>query len=259
MPEIHPTAIVHPQARLADDVSIGAYSIIDEGVTLAAGCRIGPHVVIRGGTQIGKNNQIFQFASIGEDPQDKKYQGESTQLIIGDNNTIREFTTLNRGTVQGGGQTVIGNGNLIMATVHIAHDCIIGNDNIFANCAALAGHVTIHDHVILGGYSLIHQFCTIGNYAFTAMNSVISKDVPPYFMVAGHMAKSRGLNTEGLKRHGFDAETIRLLKRAYAVFKNSKYSFQQAITEIKALDPASQEIELLCYFLHNHNNRGIIA
>jgi len=258
MPNIHPTAIIDSGADIADDVKIGPYSIISAKVRIDSASRIGSHVVINGPTHIGKNNEIYQFASIGEDPQDKKYAGEDTELIIGDNNVIREFTTLNRGTVQGGNKTVLGNDNLIMAYVHLAHDCILGNNNILANNVALAGHVTIHNHVILGGYSLVHQFCTIGNNAFSAMNSVISKDIPPYLMVSGHMAKPHGLNIEGLKRHQFDAETIRLLKEAYSVLYRSGLTLDQAKEKLMLLSPENNKLSLFIDFIQNNINRGLI-
>ncbi|MBF0264764.1 MAG: acyl-ACP--UDP-N-acetylglucosamine O-acyltransferase [Gammaproteobacteria bacterium] len=258
MPDIHPTAIIEKGAQLADDVSVGAYSIISAKVKIDSNTKVGPHVVINGPTTLGKNNEIYQFASIGEAPQDKKYNGEDTELIIGDDNVIREFTTLNRGTVQGGAKTVLGNGNLIMAYVHLAHDCIIGNHNILANNVALAGHVTIYDYVILGGYSLVHQFCSIGNNAFSAMNSVVSKDIPPYLMVSGHMAKPHGLNTEGLKRHNFDSETIRLLKDAYSILYRSGLTLEQAKEKLVTLAPDNKELTLFLNFLQNHLHRGLI-
>ncbi len=259
---IHPTAIVSSEANISADVSIGAYSIIDKGVEIQSGTTVGSHVVINGPTIIGHNNQIFQFSSIGEVPQDKKYRGEDTQLIIGDNNVIREFVTLNRGTLQGGGKTVIGNDNLIMAYVHVAHDCLIGNQNILANNVALAGHVCIQNAAILGGFSLIHQFCTIGSYAFTAMNSVISKDIPPYLMISSLNSKPRGLNLEGLKRHNFPISTIRLLKDAYNLLYRSSLKLDDAIEKISEIEnklpEAVPELSNFIYFLKNHLNRGVI-
>ncbi len=260
---IHPTAIISDKAKIASDVSIGAYSIISDNVEISQGCTIGSHVIIKGLTKIGKNNQIFQFSSIGEDPQDKKYNGEETLLQIGDNNIIREFVTLNRGTAQGGGVTKIGSDNLIMAYVHIAHDCVIGNNIIMANNTGLAGHVTIRDHVILGGYSLVHQFCTLGVHCFTAMSSIIPKDIPPYVMVSGHMAKPHGLNSEGLKRHGFSPELIKQLKESYKILYRSGLRVEKAITKLQELPPLegkNQAKELLTFinFLQNDVNRGII-
>ena len=255
---IHPTAVIDPSAELADDVEVGAYSIIGPKVKIDTGNRIGPHVVINGPTTIGKDNIFYQFGSIGEAPQDKKYCGEDTTLEIGDRNVIREFTTLNRGTVQDIGTTILGNDNLIMAYVHLAHDCVLGNNIILANNVALAGHVKVHDHAILGGFSLVHQFCTVGSYCFTAMNSVISKDVPPYIMVSGHMAKPHGLNTEGLKRHGFTAETIKSIRKAYKALYRSNLTLEDAITEINEIATDCREVSLMIDFLNNNVNRGII-
>ncbi|MBI5463203.1 MAG: acyl-ACP--UDP-N-acetylglucosamine O-acyltransferase, partial [Gammaproteobacteria bacterium] len=205
---IDPRAVIDPTAELADDVSVGPYAVIGPDVQIGAGTVIGPHAVINGPTRIGRNNHIFQFASVGDAPQDKKYKGEPTRLEIGDGNTIREFVTINRGTVQDEGVTRIGDDNWIMAYVHIAHDCQVGSHTIFANNASLAGHVRIEDYVILGGYTLVHQFCALGVHSFTAFSSGIAKDVPPYVMVGGFAAEPHGLNTEGLKRRGFAPETI---------------------------------------------------
>lgn len=257
-PLIHPTALIDPSAELADDIEVGAYSVIGPKVKIDTGNKIGPHVVINGPTFIGKDNTFYQFGSIGEAPQDKKYKGEDTTLEIGDRNVIREFTTLNRGTIQDRGSTKMGNDNLIMAYVHLAHDCVLGNNIILANNVALAGHVSIHDHAILGGFSLIHQFCTIGSYCFTAMNSVISKDVPPFIMVSGHMAKPHGLNTEGLKRHGFSADTIKSIKQAYKALYRSNLTTEDAITEINEIATNCSELSLMIDFLNENIKRGII-
>lgn len=259
MPElIHPTAIIDPSAQIASNVRIGAYSIIGANVEIAAGTIVAPHVVISGPTFIGENNHIFQFSSIGDVPQDKKYAGEDTQLLIGNDNVIRENVTINRGTVQGGGKTELGDGNLLMAYVHVAHDCIIGNNNILANNVALAGHVTIHHAAILGGYSLIHQFCTIGEHAFTAMNSVITKDIPPYLMVSSLDSRPRGLNFEGMRRHEFSDEAVKFLKQAYKLLYKSKLSLQQSISEISELPFNVPQKEKLLDFLNNHLQRGLI-
>ncbi|MFI4968675.1 MAG: acyl-ACP--UDP-N-acetylglucosamine O-acyltransferase [Lysobacterales bacterium] len=212
---IHATALVDSAARIGADVSIGAYSVIGAEVEIGARTTIGPHVVIEGATRIGCDNRIFQFASLGAEPQDKKFRGERSELLIGDRNVIREFTTFNRGTAEGGGATRIGDDNWIMAYVHIAHDCAIGNQVVFANNATLAGHVEIGDFVTLGGFTGVHQFCKIGAHAFTGMGSLINADVPPFVIVAGSYAKPRGINSEGLKRRGFDAERIAAIKRAY--------------------------------------------
>ncbi len=256
--KIHPTAIIDPSAELADDINIGAYSVIGKKVKIDTGNTIHSHLVINGPCSIGKDNLFYQFGSIGEAPQDKKYHGEDTLLEIGNRNVIREFTTLNRGTVQDRGTTTIGDDNLIMAYVHIAHDCVLGNDIILANNVALAGHVTIQDHAILGGFSLIHQFCTIGSYVFTAMNSVISKDIPPYIMASGHMVKPHGLNIEGLKRHGFSTDTIKSMRHAYKVLYRSNLTLDDAITEISELSTHCQELKYLVKFLENNISRGII-
>lgn len=254
---IDTSAVIHPSARLASGVSVGAYSIIGANVEIGADTWIGPHVVINGPTRIGRDNKIFQFASVGEAPQDKKYAGEPTRLEIGDRNVIREFVTISRGTVQDAGVTRVGNDNWIMAYVHIAHDCQVGNQVIFSNSASLAGHVHVQDHAILGGFTLVHQFCQIGAHCFTAMNSVISMDVPPYMMVSGHMAKPHGLNVEGLKRRGFSAETLQALRRAYKVIYRSKLTLAQAIEQLKAAAGDTPEVALLAEFLAN-STRGIV-
>ena len=250
-------AVIHPSARLAPDVSVGPYSIIGADVEIGAGTWIGPHVVINGPTRIGRDNKIFQFASVGEAPQDKKYAGEPTLLTIGDRNVIREFVTISRGTVQDVGVTRVGNDNWIMAYVHIAHDCQVGNHVIFSNSASLAGHVHVQDHAILGGFTLVHQFCHIGAHCFTGMNSVISMDVPPYMMVSGHMAKPRGLNVEGLKRRGFSAEKLTALRRAYKVIYRSKLTLAQAIKQLKTMAGDTPEIAVMVEFLENAT-RGIV-
>jgi len=250
-------AVIHPSARLAPGVSVGAYSIIGADVEIGAGTWIGPHVVINGPTRIGRDNKIFQFASVGEAPQDKKYAGEPTRLEIGDRNVIREFVTISRGTVQDVGVTRVGNDNWIMAYVHIAHDCQVGNYVIFSNSASLAGHVHVQDHAILGGFTLVHQFCQIGAHCFTAMNSVISMDVPPYMMVSGHMAKPHGLNVEGLKRRGFSADTLQALRRAYKVIYRSKFTLVQAIEQLKTTAGQAPEVAVLVEFLEK-STRGIV-
>lgn len=254
---IHSSAIIDPTARIADDVTVGPFSVIGPDVEIGSGSTIGSHVVIKGPTTIGKGNQIFQFSSVGEIPQDKKYQGEDTRLEIGDNNVIREGCTLNRGTVQDLGVTTIGSDNLIMAYVHVAHDCVIGDNAILANNVALAGHVTIKDYAILGGYTLVHQFCVIGLYAFTAMGSVLPKDVPPYVLVSGHMAKPFGLNVEGLKRRGFSSETMRELRHAYKLLYKAGLTTAQASQQMRALNPDSDEITVLADFIDN-SERGIV-
>jgi len=254
---IHATAVIDAAAGLAADVKIGPYSVIGPDVTIGAGTEIGPHVVIKGPTRIGADNRIFQFASIGDAPQDKKYAGEPTRLEIGDRNTIREFVTLNRGTVQDEGVTRIGDDNWIMAYVHIAHDCRIGNQTIFANNASLAGHVSVDDYAILGGFTLVHQFCAIGAHSMTAFGSGISKDVPPYVTVGGSPARPHGLNMEGLRRRGFSADARKRLKDAYRVLYREKLSLQEAITRLQSAATGCDELQLLVDFL-GKQTRGIV-
>ena len=256
-PVIHSTAIIDPSATIADNVSIGPYSVIGADVHIGEGCEIASHVVIEGPTTIGKNNRIFQFASIGAEPQDKKFAGEATRLEIGDNNLIRESVTINRGTEQGGGVTRIGSNNWIMAYVHIAHDCIIGSNNIFANNASLAGHVEIDDYVILGGFTLVSQFNAIGSYAFSAMGSVISRHVPPYVLVSGHMAEPFGINLEGLRRNKFSTGQIRHIKQAYKLLYRSGLKLEQAIQQINAITQEDDELARLLHFLDKQQG-GII-
>lgn len=254
---IHPQAIIDTSAKLADNVSVGPFSIIGADVTIGKGTEIGPHVVIAGPTVIGRENKIYAFASVGCDPQDKKYNGEPTRLEIGDRNVIRENCTISRGTIQDEGVTRIGNDNLVMAYVHIAHDCQIGNDAIFANSVTLAGHVEVEDFSILGGFTLVHQFCKVGAHCFTAMNSVISKDVLPFTMISGHMAKPHGLNVEGLKRRGFTSETIRQLRKAYRIIYRSNLTLEQAVKKLEPLANECPEIRQLLDFLQRVT-RGIV-
>ncbi len=254
---IHQTALIDPTARIADDVVIGAYSIIGAHVEIASGTEIASHVVIKGPTKIGRNNRIFQFSSIGEEPQDKKYHGEPTLLEIGDNNLIRESVTINRGTVQGGGITKVGNNNWIMAYVHIAHDCIIGDDNIFANNASLAGHVIVDQHVILGGFTLVSQFNHLGSHCFSAMGSVISRNVPPYVLVSGHMAEPVGINVEGLRRRGFTDTQIRNIRQAYKLVYRSGLRMEQAQQRLNDIQQDAHELAIFIEFLQNQQG-GII-
>ncbi|PIQ14119.1 MAG: acyl-[acyl-carrier-protein]--UDP-N-acetylglucosamine O-acyltransferase [Hydrogenophilales bacterium CG_4_9_14_3_um_filter_59_35] len=254
---IHPTAIVHEGARLAPDVSVGPYSIIGEHVEIGAGTSIGPHVVINGHTRIGKDNRIFQFSSLGEMPQDKKYQGEETRLEIGDGNVIREFCTFNRGTSQDVGVTRVGDDNWIMAYVHLAHDCQIGNHTIFANNAQLAGHVQVGDYAILGGFTVVHQFCHIGGHSITGMGTILFKDIPPYVTAAGHEAQPYGINSEGLKRRGFSSEALLAIKRAYKTLYKSGLTLEQAKLALAEQTLTCPEIQILTDFLA-HSTRGII-
>jgi len=256
-PKIHATAIVDASAELDSSVEVGAYSIIGANVKIDAGTRIAGHVMINGPTVIGKNNHIFQYSSLGEAPQDKKYNGEPTSLEIGDNNTIREFCTFNRGTVQDKNITKIGSDNWIMAYVHIAHDCQIGSHTILANNASLAGHVDINDYAILGGFTLIHQFCKIGSHVITAVGSVVFKDIPPYVTAAGYEAKPHGINAEGLKRRGYSTESILQIKRAYKALYRNGLTLEEAKVELATMQKTTPEIKLLTDFL-NVSTRGIV-
>ena len=255
---IDQTAIIHSNADIHKNVSIGPYSVIGENVSIGSGTVIGSHVVITGPTTIGPNNKIFHFSSIGEDPQDKKFnEDQNSYLEIGANNTIREYVSINRGTSDGGGKTIIGSNNWIMAYVHIAHDCIIGNNSTFANNTTLAGHVAIQDFVTLGGFTGIHQFCRIGSYSFSAISSIIVKDVPPYILVSGNTAKPSGLNREGLKRNGFDADTINLLKKAYRIIYRESLTLTEALNELMELSVDSKSVNVMRSFISS-SERGIV-
>jgi UDP-N-acetylglucosamine acyltransferase len=257
MSTIHPTAIIDPSAKLGAGVSVGPYSVIGADVTIGDNTWIGPHVVINGPTTIGADNRIHQFASIGEAPQDLKYAGEPTRLEIGDRNTIRECVTINRGTVSGGGLTRVGSDNLLMAYIHIAHDCRIGHHVIFSNNASLAGHAHVGDYVILSGFTLVHQFCAIGDYAFTGMGSAISKDVPPYLMISGNPAAPHGLNKVGLKRRGFSEEQVRNLTRVYKILYRQGLSLEEATAQIGEMAKTNEEVVRFAEFLKN-STRSII-
>jgi len=241
MSGISPQAVIDPSAVIAEDVTVGAFSIIGEGVEIGAGTWVGPHVVINGPTRIGENNKIYQFASIGEAPQDIGYKNEPTQLEIGDNNIIRESVTMSRGTVKGGGVTQVGSHNFFMAYTHVAHDCQVGSHVIFANGASLGGHAVINDYVTLGGFALIHQFVKVGAYSFCGMGSGVNKDVPPYMIVTGNPADARGLNTVGLKRRGFSADTIKSLKNAY---REVYTSGNKLVDAVEALQQTEQCVEV---------------
>ncbi|SMF44357.1 acyl-ACP--UDP-N-acetylglucosamine O-acyltransferase [Pseudogulbenkiania subflava] len=254
---IHPTAIVDPNARVAPDVEIGAYSIVGPNVSIDSGTWVGPHVVIEGHTSIGKNNRIFQFCSLGAIPQDKKYAGEPTRLEIGDNNTIREFCTFNVGTAQDVGVTRLGNNNWIMAYVHLGHDCQVGSNTIFANNATLGGHVHIGDWVILGGFTSVHQFGIIGEHAMTAFASAVAQDVPPYVMAHGNRAVPSGINAEGLKRRGFTPEQIRSIRQAYKTLYRNGLSLDEAKQAIIAEAASHPELEAFVRFF-GLSERGII-
>ena len=253
---IHPSAIVDACARLAKDVDVGPGAIIDAGVSVGSGTRIGPHVVIRGPTTIGSNNRIFAFSSLGEEPQDKKFLGEVTRLEIGDDNVIREFCTFNRGT-RASGATRVGNRNWIMAYTHVAHDCRVGSDIIMANGTTLAGHVEVGDWVTFGAFSLVHQFCAIGSHSFSAMGSVVLKDVPPFVTVAGNFARAHGLNREGLKRWGYSSERIQELRRAYRILYRRGNSLVQAVAALAAPAEQCEDVRDLREFLLR-SKRGIV-
>lgn len=257
MSNIHPTAIIHPNAEIADDVTISPYVVIGEHVSIDSGTWIGSHTVIQGPTRIGKDNRIFQFNSIGEVPQDKKYRDEPTEFIIGDRNVIREYCTFNRGTVQDIGKTVLGDDNWIMAYVHLAHDCVVGNNTIFANGTTLAGHVAIDDYAILGGFTLVHQFCRVGQYAFTGMGTAIGKDVPPYTMAFGAPAEPRGINKEGLKRNGFDSDSRQRIKEAYRILYRSDLIYKDALAKLENEWGEYADIQRLIEFCKS-SERGLI-
>ncbi|MBA3506560.1 MAG: acyl-ACP--UDP-N-acetylglucosamine O-acyltransferase [Betaproteobacteria bacterium] len=257
MATIHPTAIVDAGADLAADVVIGAYSLVGADVTIGAGSVIGPHVVIAPRTTLGKRNRVFQFASLGECPQDKKYTGEPTTTVLGDDNVIRECVTIHAGTALDRGTTTIGNGNWFLAYVHVAHDCVVGNDVTFSNNAQLAGHVVVDDYVTLGGFVGIHQFCRIGAHAMIAAGAIVLQDVPPFVMVAGSPAKPRGTNSEGLRRRTFSADDLREIKRAYKALYREKLSLDEARARIADAAARSSVLAPLVEFLASEG-RGIV-
>jgi UDP-N-acetylglucosamine acyltransferase len=250
-------AIVHSHAELADDVSVGPYSIIGADVKIGSGTIIGPHVVIKGPTFIGKENRIYQFTSIGEDPQDKKYAAEITRLEIGDRNTIREFTSMHRGTQQDNCVTKIGDDNLFMAYTHVAHDCIIGNNVIMANGASLAGHVHLNNNAILGGFTLVHQFTQVGQYSFAAMGSAITQDIPPFIMVGGKPTRPHGINSVGMERNGISTEDIRLIRNAYKIIYKMNLRLEDAIEKMEDMSSDSKQLTDMISFLRNVS-RGIL-
>ena len=254
---IDSSAIIDSRAEIATNVSVGAFSVIGADVKIDSGTVIGPHVVIKGPTSIGKDNRIYQFTSIGEDPQDKKYAAEITRLEIGDRNTIREFTSMHRGTIQDHSVTRIGNDNLFMAYTHVAHDCIIGDHVIMANGASLAGHVHLNSHAILGGFTLVHQFTQIGQYSFAAMGSAITQDIPPFIMVGGKPTRPHGINSVGMERNGITAEDIRLIRNAYKIIYKMNLRLEDAIEQIEELATDSKELTEMVNFLRNVR-RGIL-
>lgn len=254
---IHSRAVIDPSAELASDVAIDPYAIIGPNVQIGEGSWIGPHAVIQGPTRIGCNNRVFQFASIGEIPQDKKFRGERTWLEIGAGNTIREYVTINRGTEAGGGITRLGNDNWIMAYCHIAHDCQVGDATVFANNASLAGHVAVHDYSILSGFSLVHQFSRLGQHCFLAFGAHVDRDVPPYVMAAGQRATPRGINTKGLQRHGFAKETVQALKQAYKTLYGSGLRLEEALVALEELGREIPAVTSFSLFIRA-SQRGII-
>lgn len=258
---IHPTAVIEPGAELGDSVTVGAYSVIGEKVRIGDGTTIGPHVVIQGRTTIGRDNRVFQFASLGAIPQDKKYKGEDTELVIGDRNLIREFVTFNLGTAQDGGVTRIGNDNWIMAYVHFGHDCQLGDHITISNSTQLAGHVTVGDWVTLGGVTLIHQFCKIGAHVMTGMGSAIAQDVPPFMITTGAPAEVRGLNSEGLRRRGFSPERLAVIKQMHKLLYRQGLTFEaarEAITALAGTVPeADGDVALMTQFF-TASTRGIL-
>jgi UDP-N-acetylglucosamine acyltransferase len=261
MPRIHPTALVDPQAQLADDVEVGAFTTVGPNVKVGQGTRIGSHCVIEGHTEIGRDNHIFQFASLGADPQDKKYKGEPTRLIIGDRNTIREFTTFNTGTVQDKGETRIGDDNWIMAYVHVAHDCTIGHQNVIANSVQLAGHVEVGNHILIGGISGVHQFVRIGDFAMIGFQTRLTQDLPPFTMAEGNPAEARNVHQEGPRRKGFSPERLSVLKQMYKLLYRRGLTLEASRAEIAALKGtvtgADVDIDLMLGFLAQAE-RGIV-
>ncbi len=256
MAQVHPTAVVHPDAQLHETVEVGAFAVIGPKVRIGEGTKVGPHVVIEGRTTLGARNRVFQFSSLGAAPQDLKYGGEDTELIIGDENQIREFTTLHIGTGGGGGATRVGHRNLFMANSHVAHDCVVGNGCILANSAALGGHVQVEDHVILSGLTAVHQFTRLGRHAFIAGGAMVVMDVPPYCMAQGDRAELAGLNTVGLERHGFGEERIARIKEAYRILFRSKLGVAEALAKMKAELGGNPEIDHFIDFVAQ-SKRGL--
>jgi UDP-N-acetylglucosamine acyltransferase len=254
---IHPTALVAADAEIGEDVRIGPYAVVGAGVRIGRGTVVGPHVVIEGPTRIGESNRLFQFASVGADPQDKKYGGEVTRLEIGDRNVIRECATIHRGTAQDQGVTRIGDDNLFMASSHVAHDCVVGSNCVLANQATLAGHVHLGDWVIMGGFSGIHQFGKVGAHAFIANNAAVTLDVPPYVMAVGQPAKAHSVNTEGLRRRGFTPAQIASIRAAFRLLYRSGLKLSEATERIAALAAGQPELRPLAEFLPQAS-RGIV-
>lgn len=254
---IHSTAIIDPKSELADDVSVGAYSIIGADVKLGPGCWVAPHVVLRGPSIFGSNNRIYSFACLGDAPQDLKYTGGVTRLEVGDNNTFREYSTLNRGTEDGGGVTRVGSDNLFMAYTHVAHDCQVGSKAIFSNAASLAGHVHVGDHAILGGFTTVHQFTHIGEHSFTGLSTVVNRDIPPFVSTAGNHAKAYGINKEGLRRRGFSTECIAALHKAYRLLIKGKSNRAEAYSDVEPLAVEFPEVRRFVDFIKS-SQRGVV-
>lgn len=249
MAQIDPRAVVSPRAELADDVQVGAFAVIGDDVTIGPGCVIAPHAVVNGPTTLGAGNRVFQFASLGDAPQDKKYRGEPTRLEIGDRNVFREYCTVNRGTVTGHGVTRLGNDNMLLAYTHVGHDCILGNNIVLSNLVMLGGHVELGDWVTMSGYAGAHQFVKIGAHAFIGNNTAVTRDVPPYVLAAGHPAEPRTINSVGLQRRGFTPEQIRNIKNAYRILYRSNLRLEEAVEKLGALAETQPELRILVDFI----------
>jgi len=254
---IHATAVIDPTAEIDSDVSVGPYTVVGAEVQIGSGTKIGPHVVIKGPSKIGRDNNIYQFASIGEDPQDKKYAQEVTLLEIGDRNVIREYCTIHRGTIQDKAKTTVGSDNLFMAYTHVAHDCVIGDQIVMANGASLAGHVSLDDFAILGGFTLVHQFTRIGCHSFSAMGSSLSRDIPPYVMVGGQPTKPYGINSVGLERKGFSSDCVREIRKAYKTLYKAGLKLEEATDMLSHMATDTPEIQCMVDFIRN-SSRGIL-
>jgi UDP-N-acetylglucosamine acyltransferase len=253
---IDPRAVIATDARIAADVVIGPYAVIGPGVSIGPGCWIGPHAVIQGPTTMGAGNRVFQFASIGDVPQDKKYAGEETRLEIGDRNTFREYVTVNRGTVTGNGATRIGSDNLLLAYSHVAHDCVLGNNIVLSNVVMLAGHVELGDWVIMSGYAGAHQHCRIGAHAFIANNTAVLQDIPPYVLATGQPAEPRAVNLEGLKRRGFTEEQTRAIRNAYRVLYRSELQLEEALAQLREMAASQDCLKVMTDFIEG-STRGL--
>ncbi len=253
---IHETALIHPSVSISDDVEIGAYAVINKNVTIDSGCIIKNHAVVGENTSLGRNNTIFQFATVGEQPQDLKFAGETTRCTIGDNNIFREYCSIHRGTKAGISDTIIGNGNLFMAYTHVAHDCVINDNCVLSNAASLAGHVILESNVSLGGFTLVHQFCNVGKFAFSGLGSVISQDVTPYTLVAGNHAKAYKINSEGLRRNKFSNETIKNIEKTFKIFLKSSSTFEEKKETFKKLNINDDEATYFINFIEN-SERGV--